>query len=267
MGMPQDLVLVRHGESEGNVASKQSREGDNSAFTDEFRARHPSMWRLTDRGRGQLKQAGAWIKKNIGRTFDRYYTSSHIRAMESAAHLKLAQAQWFATFLLREREWGELAGIPIDERESRYAEDMKRKMQSPFYWQPTGGESIAQVCFRVDRLMQTLHRECDGKRVIVVCHGEVMWAIRVLIERMTQMRFRELDESSAPWDRINNGQIIHYTRHNPETQHIDTYIKWRRSICPWDQKRASGNWEPVIRRRFSNQQLLEYLQSIPQLVK
>ena len=40
--MPLILVLVRHGQSEGNVASKYSRKGDDTLFTSEFLARPSS---------------------------------------------------------------------------------------------------------------------------------------------------------------------------------------------------------------------------------
>jgi hypothetical protein len=48
MGMPANLVLVRHGESEGNIATALSKKGDNSMFTEAFLNRHSSTWRLTD---------------------------------------------------------------------------------------------------------------------------------------------------------------------------------------------------------------------------
>lgn len=40
MTMPIDLVLVRHGESEGNAARRFSVGGDNSVFTEELCGRH-----------------------------------------------------------------------------------------------------------------------------------------------------------------------------------------------------------------------------------
>jgi hypothetical protein len=54
MTMPIDLVLVRHGESEGNAARRSSMDGDNSVFTEEFCSRHNSRlgasgWRLVER--------------------------------------------------------------------------------------------------------------------------------------------------------------------------------------------------------------------------
>ncbi|OIN91671.1 hypothetical protein AUJ42_01460 [Candidatus Collierbacteria bacterium CG1_02_44_10] len=43
---PLELVFVRHGESEGNVAVKAAENGDTSFFTDEFKKRHSSTWNL-----------------------------------------------------------------------------------------------------------------------------------------------------------------------------------------------------------------------------
>ena len=33
---------------------------------------------------------------------------------------------------------------------------------------------MADVALRLDRFIHLLHRECANKRVLVVCHGEVM---------------------------------------------------------------------------------------------
>ena len=46
---PLELVFVRHGESEGNVAVKAAENGDTSYFTEEFRKRHSSTWDLHPR--------------------------------------------------------------------------------------------------------------------------------------------------------------------------------------------------------------------------
>jgi broad specificity phosphatase PhoE len=40
MPMPEDLYLVRHGESEGNLVNARSRQGDDSLFTPEHLGRH-----------------------------------------------------------------------------------------------------------------------------------------------------------------------------------------------------------------------------------
>lgn len=63
-------------------------------------------------------------------------------------------------------------------------------------------------------------RECANKRVLVVCHGEVMWAMRTRLERMSLMRYKDLIESKRFTDHIHNGHILVYTRINPDTGEI-----------------------------------------------
>jgi broad specificity phosphatase PhoE len=92
--LPIDLIFVRHGQSEGNVANKASRRADNHFFTPEFRARHSREFRLTDKGILQAKSAGEWLRANVPQPLDRFYVSDYIRAKETAALLELPQASW-----------------------------------------------------------------------------------------------------------------------------------------------------------------------------
>jgi broad specificity phosphatase PhoE len=50
MAMPNNVIFVRHGESEGNHAIRMKRDRGIDLFTPEFRKRHGSRWRLTDKG-------------------------------------------------------------------------------------------------------------------------------------------------------------------------------------------------------------------------
>lgn len=104
--MPVELVLVRHGRSEGNEAREQSKQGDDSPYTPEFRARRNREWRLTDLGIAQAQAAGRWVREHISPTFSRYYTSEYLRARETAGYLDLTGASWVQDILLRERSWG-----------------------------------------------------------------------------------------------------------------------------------------------------------------
>ena len=61
MALPLDLILVRHGQSEGNAAKRLSEKSDHTAYTKEFRNRHSASLRLTDLGRKQAQTAGEWI--------------------------------------------------------------------------------------------------------------------------------------------------------------------------------------------------------------
>ena len=88
----EELVLVRHGESEGNVAYQRSLDGDHSLYSGEFLKRHSSLWRLTDRGREQAGAAGQWLRTQVDCRFDAFFTSEYLRAMETASLLQIPRA-------------------------------------------------------------------------------------------------------------------------------------------------------------------------------
>ncbi len=265
MTMPLDLVLVRHGESEGNVAQKASKRGDHSHFTPEFRKRHNSTWRLSEKGREQASAAGKWIHENMASLlpFDRYYVSEYARAVETAARLGLQGAEWKVDFYLRERDYGVFEAMTEEDRWERFADAMRVRDMDSFFWAPPQGESMAELCLRVDRMIDTLHRECSQKRVLIVCHGEVMWAFRVRLERMLQDRYKALDTSKHPFNHIHNCQILHYTRRRDgpsrDEPSISPFYERMRSICPTDLTLSRNQWEPIERRSYSNDDLLTML--------
>lgn len=276
MTLPTDLILVRHGESEGNVATKFSRQGDNRYFTTALLARHSSRFRLSPEGREQAKATGKWIREELGKNdfmcgkeFDRYLTSEYARAMETALLLGLPNANWYINSYLRERGWGDMEVLPEDARRRRFGDSMRVKIEEPFHWRPPNGESIAELCLRVDRVLDTLHRESEKRRrVIIVCHGEVMWAFRARLERLTHDQYKKLDLSKNPHDRIHNGQVLHYTRCDPAgtglTYH---YMEWMRSVCPWDMSLSRNEWERIERPKFTNEELLALVEENASLIE
>jgi NAD+ kinase len=259
LAVPNTIVLVRHGQSEGNVAKKESKGGNHAAFTSEFKNRHNSNFRLTHKGIQQAQTAGTWLRSNGHASFDRYYCSSYLRACETAAYLGLENAEWRVEYRLRERDWGVMDNITEEERRTIFARSLAQRQINHFYWAPEGGESIAQLTERLHSgIVDTLHRECENKRVIVVCHGEVMWALRILFERMSEQRFAELDASKKPFDRIHNCQVLEYSRTNPDDPtEVLGHFGWMRSVCTTDQERSRNNWEKIQRSTLSNNALLE----------
>lgn len=259
MAMPSDLVLVRHGESEGNVYDRRSRAGGDQTTSTQFESRHTSLWRLSDRGRLQAEATGAWLREAFPSGFHRHYTSEYLRAKETASLLSLPGAHWYLESYLREREW--------DGDRSTDCSWLKAREQGQTFWFiPPNGESIAQLCLRIDRFLDTLHRECAGQRVVVVCHGEVMWAFRVRLERLTSQTYAALDRSENPHDRIHNGQILHYTRINPTSGETEPYLGWKRSVWPWSLSLSSNEWQAIVREKFSNADLLAEAERIPRII-
>jgi NAD+ kinase len=267
--LPIDLVLVRHGQSEENAAKTSSNAGDHSAYTHEFLERHTSNVRLTAHGRVQAAAAGAFLKKEFyssGQVFDRHITSSYMRAMETAGLLDLPDADWFCDFYLSERDWGEFDYYPAHEHAEQFESELQRCAHEPFFFKPPQGESFAQLCLRVDRVLDTLHRECSSKRVIIVCHGEVMRAFQVRLERISKTDFKALLTSDNPADKIYNCQIEHYSRRNPETGSVMQYINWKRSIRPTEDPVWTRPWSKISRSHYTNEALLALVALSPNLV-
>ncbi len=146
----------------------------------------------------------------------------------------------------------------------RFADGLKLRDAEPFFWRPHNGEDFAALRFRLDRgFLFTLHRECADKRVIVVCHGEVMWGFRVLIERMSQLRFKELHLSKRSEDRIHNCQVLHYTRRDPETGDLSPYMGWLRMVRPTVKPVTDFGWQPIVRPRYTNADLRAIIEQYP----
>lgn len=266
-GMPMDLVLVRHGESEGNVALNASKEGDNSYFDiPGFRERAGYDWRLTLKGMRQAKAAGEVLRSRFPKGFDRYYVSDFARAKETAALLDLPNAVWFLNIYLHEQLWGRLDVMPRNEMEEKFPGAHELRNRHRFYGAYPDGEWMGEVCLRCDRILETLGRECSGRQVILVCHGNVIWAFRLLLERIAPAEFHRLDTSKDPVHQIANGQIEQYTRRNPETGEITDHFSWKR----WDRTGLTPfakDWTPIHRPSFYNRELLVQLESLPRLIE
>lgn len=269
MALPLDLIFVRHGQSEGNVAKRLSEKGDHSAF-ELLQKRHTRSYRLSKLGREQAEEAGLWLRQEFydnHAIFDRCITSEYTRAMETSALLKLPNATWHRNFYLSERDWGDLDMLSEVEREEKFGHALEMRLVEPFYWRPPNGESFANLCLRLDRVLHTLHRECSDKKVIVVCHGEVMRAFRVLIERMSQQQFKASYLSKESDDGVHNCEIMHYSRKNPETGMVEEHTNWIRRVRPTDSPVWNTGWQKIERPKYSNDDLLRIVSETPNLIE
>jgi len=261
MPLPVDIILLRHGQSEINKASKASRKGDNHFFTPEFRNTHSRNFRLTDLGIRQAKIAGEWLKKNAPMPLDRFYVSDYIRAKETAVYLGLPQAGWRSEFSLRERDTALMDNCPDDEKRRLFELETRQHETDPFLSYPAGGgESIAALCHRLKTdFVSHLARECWGKRVVAVCHGHVMRALQLIFENLGHDEFIRLDSSENPEDKIRNCQIFWYTRRDPMTGTVGGRLTAVRSVCPLvcpTDTEEDWGWRSIQRCRYSNEELL-----------
>ncbi|QGN33577.1 histidine phosphatase family protein [Microlunatus sp. Gsoil 973] len=234
MAMPVDLVLVRHGESEGNFVRDQARHGDDSGYTDLFATTPGRRWRLTPVGRDQARLVGDWLRAEFADGFDRHYVSPFARAKQTAGLLALPNdPRWYVNRTIRERDWGDIGSIPRQEFESRpeYQLNAKQQRSDPLYWVPPGGESIAHVAEnRVRNFLETLDRELGDRRVVAVTHGEFIMAVRLLLERWDDEEYGAI--MADPGQRLHTCEVLHYSRRDPRDGRVEGRLAWLRRAHP-----------------------------------
>lgn len=262
MPLPDHLLFIRHGESEANVLLEQITA--DPANTERKEAYHDSNIRLTQKGIAQAEAAGKWLRDNGFATFDRYSVSPYARARETAGHLGL-EGDWRIDDRIREQNWGEynLIGMDDIERDSKRAHTLYN--QSYWYWHPRGGESLSsEVRARFTRVLDGLHRDPSSKRVLLVTHGAYMQMVRLELERMTPDVW---EDTWKQW-RIDNCQILHYTRVNPDTGERASKVKWMRSINPSDPARSwhGGAWQEITHKTYTDNELLAMVDDLPRML-
>jgi len=268
MPLPIDLILVRHGQSEGNVAHKASRRGDNTFFTPTFREKHSRSFRLTDRGVEQAEAAGRWLQANVQQPLDRFYVSDYVRAKETAAHLNLPAAAWRVEFHLRERDMALMDNCPEDEKDRLFGLERRQYALDSFFSYPAGGgESIAVLAMRLKAsMLEHWAREASDKRIIAVCHGHVMRALQMELEHLGRDDFIRLDTSERAEDKIRNCQILWYSRRDPDTHKLENHPVAVRSVCPWNTDTGEvedHGWRRIVRPKLTNDQLLADVEKYP----
>lgn len=271
MPMPNNLTFVRHGQSEANIIQGQLKNKHINEVPTWYTERPDFQMRLTSLGQEQAEAAGEWLAENGMTEFDRTYSSPYFRTIETAGLLAVRaglDGEWHLEDRLRERDWGVYGVLDVEARKQDYFLSSKRKDIDPLYWAPDGGESVSTVAnTRVRDLFGTLQREQEGRDVLVVTHGEFMWAVRFIAEKMLPIEWIELDQDKS--QRIQNCMILQYTRIDPETGEQAPHLRWMRAICPWDDRLSynGGQWKQIRTKvAYSPEELFAIANKAPRML-
>ncbi len=271
MSMPNEFVLVRHGESEANVIQKADKSGEPHERAHDIHRRPDWQQRLSSVGIEQAQMAKEWIDRNLGgaATFDIRYVSSFLRTRETAAYVGGADCgEWIVDDRLIERDWGHYGRVSSEERADKFAMTKEMYEVSPWYTRLDGGQSRSDVSIPYRDFQGTLHREAAGKRVLAVTHGDFIVAARYNVERMLPEQFEEVERDS--FQTIRNCTIIEYSRRNPEdSDDIRDKVSWRRITNPVDESRSpfDGEWVKLnARPKFTGADLLSQVEHAPRLL-
>jgi broad specificity phosphatase PhoE len=256
--MPAVIVLGRHGHSEGQAAAELEKQGDLSAFTPNFRRTPSSQWHLTREGVRQAQSAGAWLQQHMlgsrvlaSESFDRGYFSPHVRSRQTMgailynreniveqSHFGLPRIRW--DIRLREQDFGDVSTIPRSEFELHYPVSVRNRQTDPLYARLPGGESIPDVMDRTWSFLGALARaHARGvDSALIVSHGRQITATQLALEGIDPHNWEEFEKAN----RIDNCQMVAYSRRDPKSGKEHSGFHWVSSTSPWQTPEQPPTW-------------------------
>ena len=183
---PNRIILIRHGESQGNIDVNQYQTVPDYALD------------LTPKGIEQSKQAGYKIKEIIGSESIHVYLSPYFRARQTYQYLNISIETNVQKVVedprIREQDWGHL-------RHPNENEEIRRQRDgfSAFYYRIPDGESGADVYDRVSTFLETLHRDFKKsgypQNALIVTHG---LTLRLFLMRWFHWTVEEFENLRNP---------------------------------------------------------------------
>ncbi|MET0789555.1 MAG: histidine phosphatase family protein [Cellulomonas sp.] len=207
----RELVLVRHGESVGNVAAAAAERAGLEAIDLETRDADTPLSPL---GAEQAAALGTWLREQRpgDGSPDVVWCSPYVRAVQTATIALREAGSSLALHQderLRDRELGILDLLTSTGVAARYPdEDARRRHLGKFYYRPPGGESWADLALRVRSLLADLDRVEAGRRVLVVAHDAVIATIRYVCEGLSE---REVLDLARRWP-VRNAAVTRLAR-------------------------------------------------------
>ncbi|WP_285135550.1 histidine phosphatase family protein [Microbacterium sp. lyk4-40-TSB-66] len=167
------LWLIRHGESEGNVAASEAERAGSPVIALDIR---DADVELSTTGREQADALGTWLR-SVASGVDEYWVSPYRRARQTLA-IALDEvpgaAPTRADERLRDRELGILDLLTWQGVQEIHPEEAARRRHlGKFFHRPPGGESWADVALRLRSFLgEALER--PGPTALVVAHDAVI---------------------------------------------------------------------------------------------
>lgn len=191
--MTSRLVLVRHGESVGNIAAAHADATDADVVGIETRDADTP---LSPTGVEQAQAFGTWLGElPADETPEAVWCSPYVRARHTA-ELALQEAGLSLPTVvderLRDRELGILDRLTWRGVERRLPDEaVRRRHQGKLYYRPPGGESWSDVALRVRSVLRDIVEAEPDRRVLVVCHDAVIWLFRYVCEGLSEAELME----------------------------------------------------------------------------
>lgn len=184
-----DVILVRHGESAGNVARAAALRAGAQVIDLPWREADIP---LSPRGREQAARLGRWLAGQ--EPPDVVLSSPYLRSLETA-RLATGRADIRLDERLRDRDMGAFYRLTPAGIRARYPEEWERLRENgKFYHRPPGGESWADIALRLRSFLRDLPRE---GRVLISSHDAVIFVFAYLLEGLTEAELMRLEREAV----------------------------------------------------------------------
>ncbi|CAN5329109.1 histidine phosphatase family protein [soil metagenome] len=192
-GGPRELVLVRHGESLGNLADAKAR--DEGADRLDLDDRDADV-ALSEAGKQQARAVARWLSES-GEVPTLVVSSPYARALATAVEVCSGlDIEVTLDERLRERDLGVLNGLTGQGIRAEHADEAARSDRlGKFYYQPPSGESWADVVLRVRSLLQDLRAGYHDDRVWLFAHQAVIMSFRYVLDSLTEEELLQIDRT------------------------------------------------------------------------
>ncbi|RST32009.1 histidine phosphatase family protein [Sphingomonas ginkgonis] len=241
---PERLWLVRHGQSQGNVARDLATEQGLATIGIEIRDVDVP---LSDLGHEQAAAAGRWFAALPDEQKPQVILSSpYLRARQTAQAICEAggrsggKARTVIDERLREREFGVFDGLTTLGIRQQYPEEAAHRTRlGKFYHRPPGGESWADVILRLRSALNSINLQYSGKRVLIVCHQVVVLCMRYILEELSEQDILSIDKQAE----ILNCGICAFDFETEELACAPKLALWNHA-APLEQENAPVTSEP-----------------------
>lgn len=194
---PQEIWLVRHGQSAGNVA-RDAAEAAAGLHID-IATRDVDV-PLSDLGVEQAHDLADWFAAMPAHSRPNVVLHSpYVRAADTARIILSRMGTSPGMVVqsderLREKEFGVIDRLTSHGIAHKYPELFEQRLHvGKFYFRPPGGESWCDVILRLRSVLDTITREYCRERVLIVGHQVTVNCFRYLFERLDESKILEFD--------------------------------------------------------------------------
>jgi len=199
------LLLIRHGQTDWNIARRFQGHSDVP---------------LNQTG---LTQAKALAERLSSQHIDALYSSDLQRALETAKIVR--KSEWHSDPRLREINFGDWEGLTYKEIREKYPAALAERENDIYKNAPPHGETLEQLCARVQSMLDELYAKHKDQVVLIVSHGGVLQILLCLALKIKPTMYWQFHLSTASLSEIAfypDGAILNLLN---DTCHLEK-IKW-----------------------------------------